>query len=225
MGRGTRAYDRHPAHDGSRRTYGNLLTLCYYGDADVHKWPDTGKKRSWELVLMAIEHNDAESKEKADPAFRHAATSLEFLPMPEGEWTPKPLGKFLSTGWNDRVDQYIASGQDTRSVSKIEQAAKLDPFFLPLWKRCEASGRTTIERPGLKMKRCHGCQKIYYCGAPCQKAHWREHKDACKRGDHPLQMLRSQRIYSTILNEVIKPAEERRWLEERSAEDPNVSED
>ncbi|KAH9929999.1 uncharacterized protein B0H18DRAFT_994753, partial [Fomitopsis serialis] len=63
------------------------------------------------------------------------------------------------------------------------------------------------------MKRCHGCQKIYYCGAPCQKAHWREHKDACKRGDHPLQMLRSQRIYSTILNDVIKPGEERRLLE------------
>ncbi|KAH9928261.1 uncharacterized protein B0H18DRAFT_1117948 [Fomitopsis serialis] len=196
-----------------RKMEGNTTTYISFtsvGTARNTVWPDTGKKTPSELVEMAVEYNDTQNEEKADPAFRYVVTELNYLPMPEGDWLgSKSLGKKLSLGWNLYVDQYIASGQDTRSVSQIERAAKLDPFWQPLWKRCEASGCKTIERPGLKMKRCHGCQKIYYCGAPCQKAHWKEHKDACKRQDHPLQMLRSQRIYSTILNEIIKPAQER----------------
>ncbi|KAH9838303.1 uncharacterized protein C8Q71DRAFT_750376 [Rhodofomes roseus] len=158
---------------------------------------------------MAVKYNDTESKEKADPAFRYATTDLDFLPLPGEVWRGEWAGKRMSAGWNSRVDKYIALGIDTRSAVKIAQAAKLDPFFQPLWKRCEATGCTAIERPGSKMKRCHGCQRIFYCDAACQKAHWKEHKSACKGGNHPLQILRSQTIYKTILKEVIKPAEER----------------
>ncbi len=30
--------------------------------------------------------------------------------------------------------------------------------------------------------RCGGCQIVLYCNAACQKAHWREHKPACRAG-------------------------------------------
>ncbi|KAH9838290.1 uncharacterized protein C8Q71DRAFT_722513 [Rhodofomes roseus] len=172
-------------------------------------WPDTGKKKSWELLIMAIEYNDTQSEEKADPAFRAAALISEYLPLPGVDWGSKVWGKEVASFWNRTVDDYIALGTDTRSKSNIGRAAKLDPFFLPLWKRCEATGCTKIDRPGLTMKRCRGCQRIFYCGPMCQKAHWKEHKPACQRGDHPLQLLRSQTIYKTIIKEVIEPAEER----------------
>jgi hypothetical protein len=28
---------------------------------------------------------------------------------------------------------------------------------------------------------CGGCKKVHYCGAECQRTHWREHKVACKQ--------------------------------------------
>ena len=28
--------------------------------------------------------------------------------------------------------------------------------------------------------KCAGCLSVYYCGADCQKQHWREHKGACR---------------------------------------------
>lgn len=78
---------------------------------------------------------------------------------------PRNEGKMLSGVWNATVDEYIALGKDRRSTLEIEQAAKLDADFGPLWKRCEASGCTEIEYPGRKMKACAGCKRArtHYC--------------------------------------------------------------
>jgi hypothetical protein len=32
---------------------------------------------------------------------------------------------------------------------------------------------------GVKYKKCGGCQCVFYCGAKCQKAHWKQHKTVC----------------------------------------------
>ena len=64
--------------DGHTAKYISFVTM---NTAMSAKWPDTGKKKSSELVLMAVEHNDTESVEKADPAFRCAVIQFEFLPM------------------------------------------------------------------------------------------------------------------------------------------------
>ena len=29
-------------------------------------------------------------------------------------------------------------------------------------------------------KRCAACQRVYYCGAACQRAHWPTHKAFCR---------------------------------------------
>lgn len=30
------------------------------------------------------------------------------------------------------------------------------------------------------IKRCSSCKKVYYCSSPCQKAHWKKHKQDCR---------------------------------------------
>ena len=72
----------------------------------------------------------------------------------------KALIKALSDNSNANVDEYIASGRDKRSTLIIEQAAKMDPDFGPLWKRCEAPGCRAVERPGFKMKSCSACKRL-----------------------------------------------------------------
>jgi len=32
-----------------------------------------------------------------------------------------------------------------------------------------------------KLQICTGCRKEYYCDANCQRSHWKQHKDACKK--------------------------------------------
>jgi hypothetical protein len=39
---------------------------------------------------------------------------------------------------------------------------------------CAACGQ-----PDVQMLKCSRCKAAFYCGAACQKRHWREHKAAC----------------------------------------------
>ena len=43
---------------------------------------------------------------------------------------------------------------------------------------CACCGVREAER---KFLRCSACHAAYYCGAECQRAHWKEHKKACKK--------------------------------------------
>lgn len=43
---------------------------------------------------------------------------------------------------------------------------------------CAACGQP--EGMAVKLKRCSGCHAVRYCGADCQRAHWRAHKAACR---------------------------------------------
>lgn len=87
---------------------------------------------------------------------------MTYCPRPMDKLYTKALLKMLSEYWNAEVDEYIASGVDKRSTLMIEQAAKLDPDFGPLWKRCEAPGCSVAERPGLKMKSCSACKRVSF---------------------------------------------------------------
>ena len=39
---------------------------------------------------------------------------------------------------------------------------------------CAACGKLALQ-----MLKCSRCTAVFYCGAACQKRHWREHKAAC----------------------------------------------
>ena len=47
-------------------------------------------------------------------------------------------------------------------------------------RRCERCGVWEAHTDG-RFSRCAACKLVYYCGRECQKAHWREHKQACKQ--------------------------------------------
>ena len=51
---------------------------------------------------------------------------------------------------------------------------------VPLLINCCASCKSFVG-PEKKLKRCSGCEKVYYCGIDCQKADWAKHKLECKK--------------------------------------------
>ena len=42
-------------------------------------------------------------------------------------------------------------------------------------KKCQVCEKTEG-----KLLKCAGCEKVFYCGAECQKKDWKEHKPVCK---------------------------------------------
>jgi hypothetical protein len=44
---------------------------------------------------------------------------------------------------------------------------------------CAACGAAKASG-GAKLRKCAGCLAVRYCSLACQKAHWREHREACK---------------------------------------------
>ena len=60
-----------------------------------------------------------------------------------------------------------------------ENAAAGSPLPMALPEQfCSACGKTGIANQDLKQ--CNGCKCVWYCGAACQKAHWKAHKKECK---------------------------------------------
>jgi hypothetical protein len=70
-----------------------------------------------------------------------------------------------------RQEEYIAGGPDHRVFARsIPQEATLHAIF----RTCAGCGASKFE--ALKCSRCGA----FYCSSACQKAHWPEHKAACK---------------------------------------------
>ncbi|KAJ7672473.1 hypothetical protein DFH06DRAFT_979898, partial [Mycena polygramma] len=132
-------------------------------------------------------------KGKLDPAYAAAG-----LFSPKGAQTMSKMEVNASTGlWNAAVDEYIASGVDSRPTETIENAAKVGPAGGPLHRRCEAAGCPNIEyRNGVKLFLCSGCGKAVYCSRTCQKDAWKSHRSACRDGKVKIQLLPSQEIYT-----------------------------
>jgi hypothetical protein len=66
-----------------------------------------------------------------------------------------------------------------RGVSIIEAKPQLCGF--PACRSPPSSSAGTR----CKLKLCSGCSLISYCSQACQKNHWSEHKDYCKRAGFP----------------------------------------
>jgi len=55
---------------------------------------------------------------------------------------------------------------------------------------CASCGIAGVDN--IKLKRCNSCYLVRYCGVKCQKAHWRQHKVACKKR---AAELREERLF------------------------------
>jgi ankyrin repeat protein len=46
-----------------------------------------------------------------------------------------------------------------------------------------ACSATSGQEGGVRLKLCRGCKSVRYCSMECQRAHWAEHKSACKASE------------------------------------------
>ena len=47
--------------------------------------------------------------------------------------------------------------------------------------------------PMVPLKACTGCKQAYYCGRPCQRAHWSLHKKACREAQARAEKQQKQK--------------------------------
>ncbi|KAF7343341.1 Calcium uniporter protein 5, mitochondrial [Mycena venus] len=149
-------------------------------------------------VLKELEENG-----EIDPAYAAVGLKVHFSPMCPQVAHTMSRSELMGTIrlWNAAVDEYIASGVDSRPAEVIENATKVGTTGGPLHRRCEAAGCPSIEfRNGAKLSVCSGCKKAVYCSHNCQKSAWRVHKKACRAGKVLAQMLPSQEAYAKQLD-------------------------
>ncbi|KAJ7828797.1 hypothetical protein B0H13DRAFT_1656080 [Mycena leptocephala] len=168
----------------------------------VLRCPDLGPLRALFFAYNQLVLKDLAEHSEIDPAYAAAAFKVKFNPIPKlaRGMTKVDLGDLAQT-WNTAVDEYIASGVDSRATETIENAAKVGATGGPLYRKCEAAGCPSLEhRNGVKLSLCSGCDTAVYCSRTCQKSAWKAHRSACRAGNVRAQMLPSQEAYLAELN-------------------------
>lgn len=69
--------------------------------------------------------------------------------------------RVIKYDWNERIDNYIASGVDRREALDIEIAAKVGDTGGPLWKRCDQCKKQSGPE-SFELKRCGGCHLVSF---------------------------------------------------------------
>ncbi|TDL24228.1 hypothetical protein BD410DRAFT_114091 [Rickenella mellea] len=157
-----------------------------------------------------------------DPAFAFAMKMVGWNARPLGRKIPKNYATHLAEVFNEHVDDYITSGQDSRNKLEIEIAAKLGSSCGALYRVCEADGCNQQEGCGLrKLKYCPQCRMVFtytsllltstdfycqtvYCSVKCQHAHWKVHKNFCCAPSQTEQPLPSQRALQESLSQMVE---------------------
>ncbi|KAI0071245.1 hypothetical protein K474DRAFT_641868 [Panus rudis PR-1116 ss-1] len=140
-----------------------------------------------------------------DCAWVYAYKKSRKMPFPIANQFSKFSTKSTMDTWNSLIDEYIASGQDSRSSLKIELANKVGPNLGPLYKRCEADGCSKQEGvDDITMRRCSNCQLIYYCSPICQRKDWARHKAVCEAKGHREQELPPQTFFHKFWADLVR---------------------
>lgn len=73
-----------------------------------------------------------------------------------------------------KSDEYFKNG--TKQVPLNDDFKNIVDLSHENFKKCN-----TCRIQSTKMKKCSGCEKVYYCNAECQKKDWSNHKKECKK--------------------------------------------
>ncbi|KAJ7232184.1 hypothetical protein B0H12DRAFT_203108 [Mycena haematopus] len=66
-----------------------------------------------------------------------------------------------------------------------------DPFVKErVLRECGNSECTNKEERVGQWQKCAGCKQEWYCSRNCQKAHWPDHKESCKKAQRYAASLR-----------------------------------
>ncbi|TDL24221.1 hypothetical protein BD410DRAFT_113782 [Rickenella mellea] len=116
--------------------------------------PELGNEAIWDSCFQ-----DVSRKGSVDPAFVFAMKMVSWNARPLGRKVPKNYAMDLARIFNEHVDSYIASGQDSRPKLAIEIAAKLGPSCGALYRICEAERCNKQEGRHLQtLKYCQECR-------------------------------------------------------------------
>jgi hypothetical protein len=104
------------------------------------------------------------SGQMAQEVLQRARARMRAEPPP-GCGTRRAGGEGRAAGGGARAAGAARGGQACGGGGQLQQVCA----------RCSAAPAA-----GAKFQLCAGCRALRYCGPACQKAHWRQHKAACK---------------------------------------------
>ncbi|EEB96838.1 hypothetical protein MPER_03951 [Moniliophthora perniciosa FA553] len=134
-------------------------------------------------------------EDDVDEAFWYALDKVDFFPRPWEKQLSKIECRKRMTEWNDAVEEYITTQRDPRPRIHIEVEAKIGMDGGPLYKSCYAENCGKAEKRDVEsLRRCGGCELVWYCSKECQTKSWKEdgHKSECKGGTVRAQQSDSQ---------------------------------
>ena len=91
----------------------------------------------------------------------------------------KSKEKALAAGKSESEAENIAQRAVANKGQKIVKATIAKSIVLEPNRRCHNTV-CTADIDAESLSKCTRCQKAMYCGAACQKAHWKEHKKVCQ---------------------------------------------
>ncbi|TDL24230.1 hypothetical protein BD410DRAFT_786333 [Rickenella mellea] len=159
-----------------------------------------------EWVLVELHLDTLSMVGLVDPGFAFAIKKANWNARPLGRKIPKKYATDIAQVFNKHVDEYIASGRDSRKAMDVEIASKLGPSCGALYRVCEAQGCNKQEgRRIKKLKYCRNCRMAVYCSLKCQHAHWKVHEIVCCAPFQTEQPLPSQRaLQGSLTQNVLK---------------------
>ena len=71
------------------------------------------------------------------------------------------------------------SSGSKRLKKKVDKSFQRFQKLKTVKDKMEARSCAQCGSKGTHLKRCLGCNNVYYCGSDCQKSHWKKHKPTC----------------------------------------------
>ncbi|EFC37596.1 predicted protein [Naegleria gruberi] len=102
-------------------------------------------------------------------------TSAELLRRGKPQLDIKIDGKLLNV--KEMIENQLKKRME-KTLKATPPAVQEKPKT-PTVDKCANCNKTGTKSAPLK--RCSGCQKVFYCSGNCQKTHWSSHKTACKK--------------------------------------------
>lgn len=146
---------------------------------------DPAERAKYELALLM-----AQASGKLPEGFPTSLQELERR-VASGEVPQEALAAFTSARAAGRA---FTERKMARQVAKLPdgaspeqemeaQAKGLTKVVSRLLEGCANPGCSSGVRAVETLKKCARCKHVMYCGEPCQRAHWLEHKKVCRESN------------------------------------------
>ena len=162
----------------ARRAGDPAAAARYFGEAMVH-FPEDDVRKPAAAWFLADSRSQAPSPMRLGDLRRVVAMAEEH----EAAFAASDLGDRITNddlACRARLKALVAATADRAADDVLD----LDAYTAPAAEArpaCANCGKTRrwdkVDKP---LSKCARCKSVAYCGAACQKAHWKAHKAACR---------------------------------------------